>query len=160
MTIALTGRKNKGHLQLQTVLSSDYVDTLFLATIGAEEVSPVPNPIPFNETRLNPGGHYDNTTGIYTIPIDGIYEFNINVRGDEDNDFGFYFERDGVDVAHARNADGTGPGYLSCLLVVPVHATAGQQFWVRPWSLDAIFGRTDNDGELTSWFAGRLISAD
>ena len=132
----------------------------FLATIGAERFTPVPNPIVFDETRLNPGGHYDNTTGIYTIPIDGIYEFNVNVRGQPDHDFGSYLVRDGVDIAHVRNADIGGPGYMSTLLVIPVHATTGQKFWVRPYSLDAMYGRVESDGELVSWFAGRLISAD
>ena len=134
--------------------------TLFLATIGAQTVTPVPNPIVFDETRLNPGGHYDNTTGIYTVPTDGIYEFNINVRSQPDSDFGSYLVRDGVDVAHARNADGSGLGYMSTLLVIPIHATVGQQFWVRPYSLDAIYGRVESDGELLSWFAGYLVSAD
>ena len=136
------------------------METLFFATIGAQIVTPVPNQIIFNETRLNPGGHYDSTTGVYTVPIDGIYEFNIMVHSRPDNDFGSYLMRDGVDVAHGRNADGTGPGYLSLLLVVPVHATAGQQFWVGPFNLNAIYGRVESDDELLSWFAGRLISAD
>ena len=114
----------------------------------------------FNETRLNPGGYYDDTTGIYTVPIDGIYEFNVNVRSQPDSDFGSYLVPDGVDVAHARNADGSGPGVMSCLLVIPVHATVGQQFWVRPFNLDAIYGRVENDGALVSWFAGYLVGAD
>ena len=134
-------------------------DSLFLATIGAERVTPVPDRILFDETRLNIG-HYNNATGIYTIPIDGIYEFNVNVRGQPDHDFGSYLVRDGVRVAHSRNSDGTGPGYMSTLLVIPVHATAGQQFWVRPWSLDSIYGRVQSNGELVSWFGGRLLIAD
>ena len=92
--------------------------------------------------------------------MNGIYEFNVNVRSHPDSDFGSFLVKDGVDVAHARNADGSGAGSMTTLLVVPLHATAGQQFWVLPFSLDAIFGRADNDGGLSSWFAGRLISAD
>ena len=92
--------------------------------------------------------------------MDGIYEFNVNVRGQPDHDFGSYLVRDGVRVAHARNSDGTGPGYMSTLLVIPVHATVGQQFWVRPSSLDSIYGRVQSNGELLSWFGGRLLIAD
>ena len=114
----------------------------------------------FNETRLNPGGHYDNTTGKYTIPVDGVYEFNVNLRGHPDRDFGSYLVRDGVDVAHVRNADFGGPGFISTLLVIPIHATAGQQFWVRPWDLDVLFSRVESYGEMDSWFAGRLLFAD
>ena len=139
---------------------SGYGDTLFLATIGAGIVTQVPNRLVFDEIRLNPGGHYDGTTGIFTAPIDGTYEFNINIRAQPDRDFGLYLVADGVDVAMSRNADGSGLGYISSLLVIPVHATAGQQFWVRTYSLGALWGRTNDDGELLSWFSGRLIGAD
>ena len=149
-------------LHVGTTLSylPGYADTIFLATIGAQRVAPVSDPIVFNEVRMNPGGHYDDTAGIYTVPIDGIYEFNVNARAQSDSDFGSYLVRDGVDVAHARNADGSGPGMMSTLLVIPVHATVGQQFWVRPFSLDGIYGSDESDGELLSWFGGRLLSAD
>ena len=148
--------------QVGTTLSYllGYGDTLFLATIGAGVVTQVPSRLVFDEIRLNPGGHYDGTTGIYTVPIDGIYEFNVNVRAEPDRDFGFALVADGVDVAFSRNADGSGLGKISSLLVIPLHATAGQQFWVRPWDLNAIYGRVESDGNLISWFAGRLISAD
>ena len=118
-------------LQVGTILCylSGHADTIFLATIGAERVTHVSDPIVFSESRLNPGDHYDDTTGIYTNPIDGIYEFYVNVRAQPDSDFGSYLIVDGVRLAHARNSDGSGPGYMSTLLVIPVHATAGQQFW-------------------------------
>ena len=149
-------------LQVGTILFyvSGYADTLFLATVGFYRLTPVPDPIVFDETRLNSGGHYNNTNGIYTVPTDVIYEFNVNIRSQPDHDFGCYLAKDGVDVAHVRNSDGSGPGYMSTLLVIPVHATAGQQLWVRPMDLSYINGRTDDDGELTSWFSGRLIIAD
>ena len=35
-----------------------------------------------------PGGHshYDNETGIYTAPLDGVYEFNIQIEANLDTD--------------------------------------------------------------------------
>ena len=33
---------------------------------------------------LNSGGHYDNTTGIYTVPLDGTYQFYVQILSDQD----------------------------------------------------------------------------
>ena len=62
---------------------SGYYATSFLATFSVGSLTPT-NPIVFDVTRLNPGGHYDNTTGIYTVPIDGTYQvvFHIWSNGD------------------------------------------------------------------------------
>ena len=32
-----------------------------------------PNPIVFNYAVLNSGGHYNVTSGIYTVPLDGVH---------------------------------------------------------------------------------------
>ena len=109
---------------------------------------------------MNPGGHYNSTTGIYTAPYSGLYEFNINIRSQQDHDFGFYLVEDGTDIAHGRNGDASGPGYLATGFSIPVHAVVGQEYWVRPWNLNAMHGRTVNDGELASWFAAYLVHVD
>ena len=92
-------------------------------------VSPVSDPIVFNETRINPGGHYDNTTSIYTTPVSGIYEFNIFLKGQPDPDFGVFLVSEGIDEAHAKSEGSV--GYMSAGFSVTVHATIGRQFWVR-----------------------------
>ena len=35
----------------------------------------ISEPLVFDVAFINSGGHYDSTTGIYTAPIDGTYEF-------------------------------------------------------------------------------------
>ena len=47
---------------------------------------------------MNPGGHYDNTTGIYTVPIDGIYEFTVQIIVIEDESLIYYILIDSVRV--------------------------------------------------------------
>ena len=47
-----------------------YSDTSFLATFDTNSVTPS-DPIVFNYPVENTGGHYDPTTGIYTVPISG-----------------------------------------------------------------------------------------
>ena len=51
-----------------------------MATFNTDVVIPS-NPVVFNRTILNPGGHYDATSGIYTAPFDGTYEFGVHVLG-------------------------------------------------------------------------------
>ena len=46
----------------------------------------------FNVARLNTGGHYDPTTGIYTIPLDGTYEFIFHMWTYNDNMDNGYLE--------------------------------------------------------------------
>ena len=53
---------------------SGYSDTSFLATFNELYITPT-DPIVFDNAVLNTGGHYDPTTGIYTVPIDDTYEF-------------------------------------------------------------------------------------
>ncbi|KAK7506693.1 hypothetical protein BaRGS_00002168, partial [Batillaria attramentaria] len=35
--------------------------------------------IVFNHVELNEGGYYDNTTGIFTAPVSGLYLFNLKI---------------------------------------------------------------------------------
>ena len=75
-------------------MHAGYSDTSFLATFDTDPITPT-NPTIFNYAVLNPGGHYDVTTGIYTVPIDGIYEIIFHFRSFNDN------------TAQALRVDGT-----------------------------------------------------
>ena len=50
----------------------------------------------FSVANLNPGGHYDVTSGIYTAPLDGVYEFMLNIRCVDDASVGVWIEVDNV----------------------------------------------------------------
>ena len=68
---------------LEDTVLPGYHDKSFLATFSVNDLDPT-NPIVFDVTRLNPGGHYDNTTGIYTVPLDGIYQVIFHIRSYDD----------------------------------------------------------------------------
>ena len=74
-----------------------YVSTVFLAFFDYDPDVPG-DPIVFNVAPLNPGGHYDVTTGIYTVPIDGIYEFSLHLLCLNDNQYLAYLEVDDTRV--------------------------------------------------------------
>ena len=60
-----------------------YSGTSFLATFDASPMTPT-DPIVFNYPVHNTGGHYDSTTGIYTVPLDGTYEFTFHILANND----------------------------------------------------------------------------
>ena len=79
---------------------TDYSGTAFLATFDTTTLTPT-DPIVFNYTVHNTGGHYDSTTGIYTTPIDGTYEIIVHLWSDNDVKLGAALTVDGVDVSNA-----------------------------------------------------------
>ena len=40
------------------------------------------DPVLFNWEVLNPGGHYNPSTGYYTVPYDGIYQFHVQMAAE------------------------------------------------------------------------------
>ena len=56
------------------------------------------DPIVFNYPVQNAGDNYDPTTGIYTTPIDGTYEFLFCFRANNDENTGAWLVVDGEEV--------------------------------------------------------------
>ena len=83
---------------------SGYADTSFLATIGSQTHTPS-NPIVFDVAFLNSGGHYNATTGIFTVPIDGTYEFIVHILGDNDFEIRVHLIVDGTYVSNLVDED-------------------------------------------------------
>ena len=79
---------------------TDYSGTSFLATFDTDQVTP-DDPIVFDYIVHNTGGHYDPTSGIYTTPIDGTYEFIVHIWSDNDVNLGAWLTVDGTGVSHA-----------------------------------------------------------
>ena len=75
-----------------------YARTSFLATLDYDPGTPG-DPIVFNVAPLNLGGHYDVATGIYSVPVDGVYEFILHVRCVEDASCAAWIDVDNVPVS-------------------------------------------------------------
>ena len=81
-----------------TFLHTGYSGISFLVTFDDFTLTPE-DPIVFNYPVINTGGHYDPTTGIYTVPIDGTYEFIFRFRANNDAGLGAWLVVDGDDVS-------------------------------------------------------------
>ena len=136
-------------------------DFAFLAGISAFTVAPVPAPVIFDDDKINLGDHYDPKTGIYTVPLNGIYEFYVQIESylDSDNDWEIYVLVDDETFAFTRyDASGSSVSNenVSTSSTVLVHLSAGQGASVET-TVDALFG---SDSEMYSWFFGHLLRAD
>ena len=117
----------------------------------------------FDQTRINPGGHYDNTTGIFTVPVNGIYEITSHLYNspDVDNFSSHYLKVDDQNVTYTVHSDYTSEAVerVSLSSTVLLSLTRGQQVWVYPFLTDGVYGSSSR-GYMYSWFTGHLISAD
>ena len=128
--------------------------------MSENQISPVPDPLVFDQARINPGGHYDPTTGIYTVPEDGIYEFYVHIlNGQETEDrYAFSLVVDATDVDYTLfDNDADNPDLVSSDSSEMLELSSGQQVSVTPVSVTEIRG---TGGDLMfSWFSGRLTKA-
>ena len=137
-----------------------YSDTTFFAGIEVDFETPA-DPIDFDDDRINPGGHYDASTGIYTVPLDGTYEFNVQIESysDFNNDWGFWVLVDGIEVTFSRHdASGSTDNdeNVSLSSTVLLNLTSGQEVWVKT-DVNVLYGTVVG---LNSWFSGHIIYAE
>ena len=77
-----------------------YSGTAFLATFDTDTLTPT-DPVVFNYPIHNTGGHYNSTTGIYTVPLDGTYEFIVSIRSNDDTTLAAWLTVDGANLSNA-----------------------------------------------------------
>ena len=135
-----------------------YLNSAFLVTKsgGASQVT---DPIIFDLTPVNYGENYDSTTGIYTVPMDGLYEFNIQIYCKlDENVCVYYITVDGTYMTDTPSAmtenlnDGVG---LATTVILEL--SEGQQVWISPRSF--VYNIVGTASGMASWFAGQLLMA-
>ena len=127
-----------------------YADATFLAALEADDTG---NGIYiFQESVINPGGHYDNTSGAYTAPYDGVYLFGVHLQASATSGtIGFHVRVDGTN--YYANTWQYGE-YKSATVIIQLEA--GQVVNVNESSGTTIDGEA---GLLRSYFFGYLIDA-
>ena len=83
-------------------------------------------PIVFSEVKVNEGGCYDNTTGVFTTTVPGTYVFTTTVGSVKDNiDVLAWIKVDNTDYTTLRGSyTSSGSGSVS------VQLGLGQKVWV------------------------------
>ena len=87
-------------------------------------------PIVFREVKVNEGGCYDNTTGVFTTTVPGTYVFTTTVASGKENSHVLaWITVDDTDYTTLR-----GSYTSSASGSVSVQLGLGQKVWVTAWS--------------------------
>ena len=108
--------------------------------------------IPFDEVILDVNNDYDDVTGIYTAPVDGLYHFSHNNLANADcggNHINIALEVNGVFITKSP-----GEAYSSASSSTTVQLAANDQVWVSTgtWLCEWLF-----IGNYYNTFSGYLI---
>ena len=121
------------------------------------------NPLVFDTVRIDGGENYNPGTGIYTVPVNGFYEFYVHIYVDDDASFNwaFYIQVDGTFITDSAHDVNDGPtDNISSTATVILNLLQGQQVSVAPPLNVALYGaHVDIDDRMNSYFSGRLIMA-
>nr|KAG5713341.1 hypothetical protein BaRGS_024889 [Batillaria attramentaria] len=120
---------------------------------SAQATIPANAPVRFVE-QYDVGGGYDPTTGVYTVPISGVYTFQFQMYPVVVQDLRIDLYGNNHIVVRSGCYDSSATEYTSCASSITVHANAGDKFWLQTTLAGDYF-----DG-YHSFFTGAMISAD
>ena len=117
------------------------------------------DPIVFDLTPVNYGESYDSTTGIYTVPMNGLYEFSVQIYCIlNENSCVYYISVDGILATDTPFALADTPnGRVGVATTVVLELSQGQQVWISPG--DFVYDVKGAANGMASWFAGQLLMA-
>ena len=141
--------------KLKTILSNPVVgfdDTIFWATFYQPYISPLPQTLVFDWSILNSSNHYNNATGFYTAPVDGIYEFNVQLRSRDDVSVGlFSFFVNGDDRTYTQGANDADYAYHDASSTALLELVAGWTVSVRPYQMGSLEGFASTSRSWVFW---------
>ena len=119
--------------------------------------SQVTGTVVFDTVMLNQGSHYNNSTGIFTAPIAGLYSFSFNVLSDNngsDSYFATSLYKNGSGYAKVQNRTEDDNDFGSGMSVIASLA-ASDTVQVVQHNVN-LYGTSSSDENMT-WFCGYLI---
>ena len=112
--------------------------------------------IVFDNDKINEGGHYNTTTGIYTAPVPGIYQFFAYIRSTPKANL--HLRIDGSPYIKPKENYNDDPKAEAEGATVIVKLQAGQTVYIttggEPYT---VVGNTDGSA---TWFGGYLLFLD
>ncbi len=134
------------------ILLSGYSSAGFLAYLSSNVEGSHYTPIPFDTEEYDYGNNYNPSTGIYTVPLDGLYLIHARVYG-ADNWAAHIIkvDTDGVTYSLAYDPDYI---YQQATTSIVLHLLAGQEVTVDP----AFSGTVGGDpGYMRTSFGASLL---
>ena len=136
------------------LLISGFQDTAFLVAFN-QSWGGTQDPLIFNLVYISPGGYYSSSTGMYTAPVDGVYQFSVHMAPFGGNTL-FKMKIDNVenDGTHFDDYDNPSAAYRATTVLH--HMSAGQTMHVAATG-DGIDCSTYT---LRTYFNGHLVYPD
>ncbi len=139
------------------MFSPGYSFTGFLAFLSSDIEAPSGgDPIPFDTAVYDYGNNYDPSTGIYTVPYNGLYLIQSHING-LDHSATHYIKVDGEFTTYSRGYDGD---YIfeEASTTIVLHLQSGQEVGVDP----GFSGRVDGYGPVAirTYFGATLLYPD
>ena len=130
----------------------DYGDTVFLAALQSS-ISSTADPVLFDWEVINHGGHYNPSTGEYTVPYDGIHHFHTQMQGDLSTDtIWLTIQVDGSESGSHRDA-WLFEEYRSATVLLELQAGQAVNVYMNG-------GAEGSSTYLYTYFSGYMISAN
>ncbi len=134
---------------------SGYFDATFFASLSTYSYGDV-HPVIFDRVMINPGNHYNNNTGIYTVPYDGVYQFSFHAQY-----YGYLavqmYVDDSQNDSHVDAIFGNQNTYFRTSSTI-LSLTSGQTVHLGQSRNDS--GVYGDPTSLFSYFSGHLIQAN
>ena len=126
-------------------------DVIFFAANSSRQ-SGFQDPVIFERDLINPGGHYSSSTGQFTAPCDGIYQFSVSIQYSSYVLVDLY-----IDNALVYDDPRAGSYNYYRAYTVLQELTTGQTVHVV---VDSSSGVEGDPRYIESYFAGHLIQAN
>ena len=146
----LTNEEDKGDLESNFIYAVEQKDHKTVIVI-----------LKNGSTAFNDGGGYNANNGRFTAPVDGIYQFNVNLSIQITNPNEGLLQmildspgaKYGESVILTTQDNSSGYGYYQMSIAQTVKLSANSQIWVTIFS-------SQNNGKIDMWsssFSGHLV---